>query len=243
VDEEDFTNNRKYTIAICVSLVVGGLFGWTSLSKLKVEADGDPYSESYQINLKTWNTTDTWVIIEYSVEDANWTINETEVCSVTVEINKTDDVEKIIIHKVWVNLYSKYNYTTYNYDDFEKVKEIAPGDELYVVGDKEKYDFDITTTNVSDKLGLAALVDITLIDIHGEVNIIQIRPFPSSGHPSTIDISTTKSKEIEDDGSISDDVDNDEDNILNITLFIGIIVLLVVVVLVFMGLFLRKSKP
>ncbi len=210
------TNNRIFTIAICMSIVIGGLFGWISLSTQKVEADGGPYSESYQINLKTRNTTDTWVSIGYSVEDINWTINETEVCSVTIKLNKTDDMEKIIIHKVWVNVYSDFNFTTYKYDNFEKVMEIEPGDELYLVGDRKEYDFDITITNASDKLGLAAHVDITV----------------------------TKPKLIEDDGSSSDDEGGkDEDNILNTSLFIGILVLAVVVVLVLMGLFLRKSKP
>lgn len=192
-------NNKIFSIGIIIILSFIATFGVVFFSSNSAEAGSYPYTSKYSINVQTWDYTNTWIDVTTGIKSQEWIINKTQECSVTITLNQSDNVEKITIHEVWVAIYSEYIESQEKYGEMQIVSSIQTNDELYLEGDEKEYSFNIKIDGENERLGIVGHVDLTMEDVNGQTDIVQVKPFTSSSHPQNIlEISVTEQSEVTD---------------------------------------------
>ncbi|UCE73145.1 MAG: hypothetical protein JSV56_08890 [Methanomassiliicoccales archaeon] len=143
----------------------------------------------YTVNIQTWNSTNTWVWVNTHTDLIPWWPEGLgQEITITIKLNQTDNVKNVQINKVWIDIYTDWDEAERKYQKLmEKAWEISPGDFLYKEGDEKIYKQPIAVEKEwGDKIGIIAMVDLTLTDNDNEKDIVQVRPFPSNTHPQKI---------------------------------------------------------
>jgi hypothetical protein len=140
----------------------------------------------YAVNLQNWNYTNTWVWVNTHTDLIPWWPEGLgQDITITVKLNQTDNVKEVRINKVWIDIYTEWNETQRKYKKLaEKAWEISPDDILTNEGDEKVYKHAVAIEKEwGDKIGIIAMVDLTMTDINDETDNVQVRPFTSISHP------------------------------------------------------------
>jgi hypothetical protein len=179
-------NNKIFSIGTIFLLSFIAISSAIFISSNSISADNYPYASKYSINVQTWDYSKTWIDVTTSIKSQDWISNHTQECSVTITLNQSDHVERIVIHEVWITIYSEYDESREIYSESKIVSNILTYDELFLEGDKKEYSFKISIDEEHDRLGIAGHVVLAMIDINGQSDIIQIKPFTSTSHPQDL---------------------------------------------------------
>lgn len=140
----------------------------------------------YTVNLQSWNYTNTWVWVNTHTDIIPWWPEGLgQEITITVKLNQTDNIKEVRINKVWIDIYTDWNETQRKYKQLaEKAWEISPDDVLTQEGDEKVYKHAVAIErDWGDKIGIIAMVDLTMTDVNDETDIVQVRPFTSISHP------------------------------------------------------------
>ncbi len=147
---------------------------------------GTTKNADYWINPKTDNSDSTKVTVNTHTDLIPWWPDGlAQEMTVTIALNQTDNVKNICINKVWIEAYTDWDDEQRKYIGKPlEVWKIEPGDYLYKVGDKKEYKHGIAVEREwGDRIGLIAMVDITMTDNQNETDYTQLKNFPSGGYP------------------------------------------------------------
>jgi hypothetical protein len=153
--------------------LVGAIYGTTK--------DAD-----YWINPKTDNSDNTKITVNTHTDLIPWWPEGlAQEMTITVQLNQTDNVKHVLINEVYIEIYSDWDEKERKYTSSAlEVWKIEPGDYLYKQGDKKVYKHGVTVEREwGDRVGIIAMVDLTLTDNQNETDYAQLKPFPSEEHP------------------------------------------------------------
>jgi hypothetical protein len=117
-----------------------------------------------------------------------WPDGMDQKCEIIVTIDTFgSSTEKVIIDRVWLELWSDWDDDLDDYTKKETVWEKKSYTELKSAGSEKSYSAEISVDTDNQRYGLVGRVNMTIIDDEGN-QIRQILPFASTSHPTTINI-------------------------------------------------------
>jgi hypothetical protein len=148
---------------------------------------GTTKDANYFINPQTDNFDNTRVDVNTHTDIIPWwPENMEQEISVSVKLNVSDGVKHIRINEVWIDVWRNWDEGDRKYTSkVSRVWETKPGDLLINEDDEKVYKHGIAIKkDWGEKVGIIAMVDITMTDIYdAEDEGIQLRPFVSTSHP------------------------------------------------------------
>jgi hypothetical protein len=173
-----------------------GTFGVIFIPSNETVADEYKFTSEYTINPKSWNSSQTKINIITGIRTLDWISNISQKCSVTVILNQSDNVQKIIIHEVWITIYGIYNETRDTYSGGQVAADIQTNDELYKEGDLKEYTFSFAIAGEHERFAIVGHVDLTMIDVDGQEDYTIIEPFvQDTAPPNSLKISVSELSE------------------------------------------------
>ncbi len=125
-----------------------------------------------------------------------WPVDIAQKCKITVAIDSTNNLtQRIEVDRIWIELWTDWDDEEIDYTKSKVIWEKKSNDKLYNEGDKKTYTADISIDKNYGKVGLAARVEISVIDMDGNTTKKIISPFTSESHPTTINIYTMEKSE------------------------------------------------
>ncbi|ODS41019.1 MAG: hypothetical protein A7315_07230 [Candidatus Altiarchaeales archaeon WOR_SM1_79] len=147
---------------------------------------GTTKNADYWIKPITDNSSNTRVIVNTHTDLIPWWPDGlAQEMTITVALNQTDNIKNVRINEVWIEAYTDWDDKERKYTSQPlELWKIKPGDYLYKVGDKKEYKHGIAVEKEwGDRIGLIAMVDITMTDIYNETNYDELKPFPHNSPP------------------------------------------------------------
>ena len=124
-----------------------------------------------------------------------WPVGMAQKCSLTVTTNTFGtETQAVIVKRVWFQLWYAWDDEL---DDYTKSKEVwktSPNDNLVGVGSSKKYQAEFSIDEDYGRVGLVGRVELSIINDENVENV-QIEPFASTSHPSTINLFTLEQGE------------------------------------------------
>jgi hypothetical protein len=124
-----------------------------------------------------------------------WPVGMEQSCTVEITADTYgSEIEKVQIKRVWFEIWYDWDEEKGDYTKKKVVWEKSPNDNINGLGGSKKYDAKFSIDEDFGKVGIVSRVELKILDSKGAENV-QIAPFSSTSHPTTINIFTMEQNE------------------------------------------------